>query len=84
MTTDAENATLLIVGELLTEIERLKAERDAVIDLLIDSSMVKDQDLWDVLLPDAYSPLGFAWTQDIETKAEAISAVRKAAGLVDQ
>jgi hypothetical protein len=73
-----------IVEELLTAIERLKADRDAVIDLLIEPSAVQDQNLWDVLLPNSYSPLGWSWTQDIETKAEAISAVRKAAGLVDQ
>lgn len=60
---------------------RALRERDAVINLHIEPSVVSSHEPWDVLLPDAYSPLGWSWTQDIESREEAVAAVRRAAGL---
>jgi hypothetical protein len=81
-----DNASLMFSPELrmlrdaFFEAER---ERDAVTRLMIQPSIVTSPpNLFDALLPNECSMLGFAWHCDL-TETEAIAAVRKAAGLED-
>lgn len=78
---DASEELRTINADLTAEVERLTRERDALIDLHVERSEVTNYELWDVLLPDSFSMFGFSWTQDIESKAEAVAMLLKAAGL---
>jgi hypothetical protein len=67
----------------LAALDEAERERDAITRLMVEPEVyVQPPGLFAALLPDRFSPLGFSWLQDV-TEAEAIAAVRKAAGLED-
>jgi hypothetical protein len=60
-------------------IAQLFKERDTLLKLHVQRSAVSNLVLWDALLPDEFSPFGFSWTQDYESRDEAVKAVLAAA-----
>ena len=71
-------------AEARRDMAKAVVDREALIDLHVQVSAATTHDrkpLWDILIPDDASPLGWAWYQDYESEAAARRASLVAAGL---
>jgi hypothetical protein len=83
MVTECERELARRLADTKAEIERLRAERDALIDALIGAPK-NDSLFYDALIP-FQTPFGLykveASTASYATKADAVAVIRRAAGL---